>query len=528
MSKKKELNNQINVPIVAILGHVDHGKTSLLDYIRKTNVQAKEVGGITQKISVFTIEPKENNYLTFIDTPGHETFDLMRQRGGSVADVALLIVAADDGVQPQTIESVEIINNSTVKPIVVITKKDISNSNTEKIKRDLANRGLLVEGMGGSVPVVETSTKTGEGVDELIDMINLVLEVEGLKEAEELPKGVSGKGFVLESVKDKSRGYVVSIVVVEGSFKVGNWFAYSFGNDVFLERIKAFVSEEEEAMKTLDKGFGGKIIGLSNLVELGAQGYCLDKKDEKLANELLTNDVEDEEPEVQQDEVESESQEEDSEFLKEFFEDQEDKGEEIKAFSVILKASSEGALEAIKKSLKKVNIEGVRIEIAHSDVGNVSIKDVETASITKSIILGFEIGMEKGVEDLAQKKKVFIKNYEVIYKLIDDIKEAASSLVEPEEVEEEIGKAEVKAIIELSDGSKIVGGKCKDGVLKKGEKAYVVRNDEIITEGKIVSMKHNKDDVKEISKNYEFGISLDNSVDEVIPGDTLHCFKVSK
>ncbi len=513
--KKKKTEEKNPIPVVAILGHVDHGKTSLLDYIRKTNVQLKEVGGITQKISVFTIEPNSKP-ITFIDTPGHEAFDLMRLRGGSIADVVLLIVAADDGIKPQTLESIEIIKNSKVKPIVVITKKDLDVDNIQKIKRDLATRGIQVEGLGGNVPIIETSTKTGEGVEELLDMINLVVEIEGLKEVEKLPKGVLGKGYVLESIKDKTKGFVASMVVSEGEFNVGDWFVYKLGQEIFIDKIKAFISEEGNNIQLFSKGSGGKIIGLSNLVDLGVECYCIEKKDEKFAKSLF---------EIQKVEEKKEDVEEES--LEDFFKEN-TVDDDIQNFKVIIKASSEGSLEAIRQSLEKVKVEGVKLEILKSDIGDINVKDLNTAIVTKAIILGFEVSMEKGVEEMAKTNRVFIKTYDIIYKLIDDIKDAATALVEPEEVEEEIGNAEIKAMIKLSDGSSVIGCKGREGNIKRGSKGYIVRNDEIIAEGKIISMKHNKNDIKEAGKNDEFGVILNTSVDEVIEGDILYCFKIIK
>jgi translation initiation factor IF-2 len=219
-SKTKNTTKESRIPIIAILGHVDHGKTTILDKIRESDVQSCEAGGITQKISVFTIDPKgdKKSLLTFIDTPGHEAFDLMRSRGGGIADIVLLIVAADDGVKPQTKESIEIIKKSESKPIVVINKCDLPNINLEKVKRDIVNNGIQIEGMGGKVPVAEVSGKTGTGIPELLDLINIVVEVEGLKERESLPEGILGRAFVLESVQEKSKGMYQTIVLTEGRF----------------------------------------------------------------------------------------------------------------------------------------------------------------------------------------------------------------------------------------------------------------------------------------------------------------------
>lgn len=514
------------VPIVAILGHVDHGKTTLLDYIRGARVQAKEAGGITQKISVFTVEvgEKEKKQISFIDTPGHEAFDLMRFRGGSVADIVLLIIAADDGIKPQTLESIEIIKNSAVKSIVVITKVDLLKDNVAKIKRDLSSRGILVEGMGGDVPVIEVSAKTGEGVPELLDMINLVIEVEGMKDEEKLPDGVVGTGFVLESVKDKFRGYIVTMVVTEGEFTRGKWFLYELNGELFFEKIKAFLTEEDSNMEKLSKGLGGRVIGMSNLVNLGTKVYCFEEKDETLARRFF--EIQKKEIEIEQ-ENEEEVEINEAELLAGFFEnEQEDK--EGKTFKVLIKSSSEGSLEAIKKSIEKISVEGVNIEVVKSDVGNINISDIELARVTKAIVLGFEVSVEQGVQDLLSKNKVFMKTYDIIYKLVEEIEEAVKTLGLPEDAEEEIGNAVIREIFVLSDGTQVIGCKGVEGTVKRGEKAYIVRDDEILAEGKIVSMKHNKKDIKEGTKGGEFGVVLNKSVQGVEVGDILYCFAILK
>ena len=284
--KKKDTSNCARPPIVTILGHVDHGKTTILDKIRESNVQDCEAGGITQKVSLFTVNVKENQRITFVDTPGHEAFDLMRSRGGSIADIVLLIVAADDGVKPQTKESIEIINNSESKPIVVINKTDLPEVKVEKVKRDIVNNGLQLEGFGGNIPVIEVSGKTGKGIPELIDLILLVAEVEGVKSSEDLPEGVLGKAYVLESIKDKFKGNVSSIALTKGVICQGDLIGYSIEEEFFIEKAKAIMTEEGENLCVMDCGCGAKIIGISNLLSLGTTIYVLEKKDEKLLKSL--------------------------------------------------------------------------------------------------------------------------------------------------------------------------------------------------------------------------------------------------
>jgi translation initiation factor IF-2 len=526
MAKKSENKTECKrVPIVAILGHVDHGKTTILDRIREANVQACEAGGITQKISVFTVTPdcEAEDKITFIDTPGHEAFDLMRLRGGSIADITLLIVAANDGVQPQTRESIEIINNSTTKPIVVINKVDLPGNNLEKIKRELANEGIQVEDMGGDIPYVEVSGKTGKGIDELLDLINLVIEVEGLQKRKELPKGVIARAIVLESVKEKSRGNVSTVVVTQGCVSKGEYIGYKSDGELKIERVKALVSEEGENIDNFNPGCGGKIIGISELLDLGSDVYILESKDKKVLKELYKEEVKEKDEEDEKEEVVEVKEE--GEAPANFFETEEEEEEEIEEFPVIIKSSSEGSLEALRNSLKKMDIEGAELRIIDSGVGDISMKDVERAQIANAIILGFEVGAEKGVKDIARKNKVLVKTYDIIYKLTEEISDALNLLTIPDETEEEIGNAKVKAIFTLSDGSTVLGNRVQEGKLKRDCKVYVVRDDEIVGEGKIKSLKINKNDVNEVTKGMDSGVILDSKV-EAQEGDEIYCYKV--
>jgi translation initiation factor IF-2 len=263
-----ELQNKLRTPIVAILGHVDHGKTTILDKIRSASVVDGEAGGITQKISVFTVNMESNRQITFIDTPGHEAFDLMRTRGGSVADVVLLIVAGNDGVMPQTKESIEIIKRSSARPIIVINKCDLPDVNIDKIKREISVLGLIPDDLGGNIPVVKVSGKTGLGISDLLETINLVVDVEGLPDKGGLTENASGRGVVLESVKDKSKGNVSSFVVLKGNFNKGDLVVYQSGKEIITEKVKGFVTEDGTVLDTLSEGQGAKIIGISGNVKL--------------------------------------------------------------------------------------------------------------------------------------------------------------------------------------------------------------------------------------------------------------------
>lgn len=511
-NKGKSVNASARPSIVTILGHVDHGKTTILDTIRKSNVHSCEAGGITQKVSLFTVEVKDGERITFVDTPGHEAFDLMRSRGGSIADIVLLIVAADDGVKPQTKESIDIINNSDSKPIVVISKCDLPNISIEKVKRDIVNNGLQLEGFGGKVPVIEVSAKTGKGISELIDLILLVAEVEGVKGSEELPDGVLGKAYVLESVKDKYKGNTSSVALTQGTICQGNWIGYKVNDKTYIEKAKAIITEEGENLCGMDCGCGGKIIGISNLLSLGTTIYMLEKKDEKLLNSFY------EEMNLKREDTEL--------TLEEFFSVKEEgTGESL---NVIIKSSSQGSLEAIINSLTKVEEDEYRVNIVDSGVGSISLRDIELAELSKSIVLGFEVGIEPGVMDYARKKRILVKTYDIIYKLIEEVIEALSLMMLPSSVEEEIGNATVRTLFTLSDGSVVLGSRVNDGYIKKDCKVDIVRGDEIITENKIKSLRINKDSVSEVKSGFDCGIQLQDHSVEVQEGDKIYCYKVVK
>lgn len=513
MSKKVTKKNEEceRVPIVTILGHVDHGKTSILDKIRETDVQACEVGGITQKVSLFTIKVKDGKQITFVDTPGHEAFDLMRSRGGSIADIVLLVVAADDGVKPQTKESIEIINKSSAKPIVVINKCDLPNIDLPKVKRDIVNSGLQIEELGGNVPVVEVSAKTGKGLDELLDLILLVSEVDGLQDRGELPEGVVGRAFVLESVKDCFKGNMSSLVLIQGHICQGEWFGYKIGSELKIEKVKGIITEENENLCILNCGCGGKVLGVSNLLELGTEVFILEKNDIKILQNLFKR-----ESMVEQE----------SEFsIEDFF--VENKVDPSKKLNVIIKSSSEGSLEAIKKSIQKIEEDGYSVNILVDGVGNISMGDVKRAQMSKAIVLGFEVGIEAGVEDLAKKNKVLVRTYDIIYKLLEEISEAVMMMSLPESTEEEIGHATIKTIFVLTNGTKVLGSRVNEGIMKRDCKVDIVRKDEIIAEGKIKSLRINKDIVNEVKTGSDCGIQLEKDVD-VKEGDEVYCYKIVK
>ncbi len=525
MKGNKKKNNRIT-PVITILGHVDHGKTTILDKIREANVQACESGGITQKISVFTIDPEctGERELTFIDTPGHEAFDLMRLRGGAIADIVLLIVAADDGVMPQTQESIEIIKNSNAKPIIVLNKCDLPNADPEKVKRQIAVEGLTPEDMGGDIPTVEVSGETGEGIEDLLEVINLLIDVEGLPEKEDLNPKVLGKGFALESVKDKSMGYVSSIVTVQGKVPKKAHIVYKNQNNEFVvDRIKGFITEEGESIDVLNTGYGGKIIGLSELLALGSIIIAVDTNKKKEAIKLYKETVE----------IKKQEEEKQEEVKQGFWDNyfaEADTDEEVKTLNVIIKSSSEGSLQALINSIEKINnqTDQVDIKIIKKGIGSITQKDLNKAEVAKAIVLGFEIGVEDSIMGLAEQKKIIIRSYDIIYKLTQEIEDTVEMLETKDEIEEEIGTAEIKAIFVLSNGNKVIGGRVQEGIIQKGKKIYIVRDDEILSEGKITSLKHEKQEIAQAQKGAEFGAIIKPEPEDVQEGDTLACIEVMR
>lgn len=524
MSKVIEKNTR--TPIVAILGHVDHGKTTILDRIRSASVVDSEAGGITQKISVFTVNMESGRQITFIDTPGHEAFDLMRTRGGSVADVVLLIVAGNDGVMPQTKESIEIIKKSSARPIIVINKCDLPDVNIEKIKREISVLGLIPDDLGGNVPVIKVSGRTGMGIPELLETINLVVDVEGLPDKGDLGNNAIGRGVVLESVKDKSKGNVASFVALKGSFRKGDMLVYQSGKEIFSEKVKGFVTEDGSVLDELSEGQGAKIIGISNNVNLGSDIVDIPEALRKNSEEIFRKIVEivaeidaGEETELSKDDL-----------LANFFgissEGAVVEQSKKRKLGLVIKASSEGALEAITKSLSKIESEQIELVIQSKSLGDISQKDVELASVTKSIILGFEVSMESGLKDLIEKKKVLVRSYDIIYKLVDEVKDTVEMLESGQEVEEEIGFAEVRQIFTLSNGTKVIGCKVREGILKRNERCYIVRKDDIIGKGKIISMKQQKTEVNETKVGFECGLIIEPTPTEVDITDEIHCFKI--
>lgn len=506
--KSSKLNRP---PIVTFLGHVDHGKTTILDKIRKSSVQEKEVGGITQGISVYSVSYKDND-ITFIDTPGHEAFDLMRVRGGEVADIVLLIVAADDGVKPQTKESIEIIKSNKLNCIVVLNKVDIKGVNIEKVQRDLSAEGITVEALGGDIPCVEVSGKTGKGVDELLDMIVLVSEVNGISD-KVCPDIATGSGVVLESSKDASLGIVTTIIVLSGVFNKGCFVSYRDGKD----KIKGFLDSENNPIDSVSAGYGGKLIGLSTILNAGDQVFSIG--DGKCDCDSLFCSTE----EICQPEEEEKSEE---DLLSDLLSGSE-KMEETDVLNVVVKACSQGTLDAILKSIEKLNKKEKILNVLQSGIGDITVSDVEYAKDSRAIIAGFSVCADRSVKDLATKERVIIRTYKLIYELLNELEDAGVSLQLPTEEEKLVGEGTIKQVFTLSNGTSVLGTRVDSGEIKNGLKCRVIREGDVIAESKVTSMRCGKDKVDKATKGIDCGVVI-SAKGDFQEGDKFECYRIVK
>jgi translation initiation factor IF-2 len=515
MAKDKNSKIQLpkfRAPVVTIMGHVDHGKTTLLDYIRKSNVAEREFGGITQHVRAYQIE-HDGRPITFIDTPGHEAFFAMRERGANITDIIVLVVAADDGVMPQTKEVINLWKKAKTHLIVAVNKIDMPGADVDKVKRQLSQNDLLVEGYGGDIPIVEVSAKQGTNVPALLEVINLVAEINELdkfKDLENVP--FTSESVVLESSMDKAQGPMATVIVKAGNVIRGE---YAAGGKIY-GKIRAIVDDNA---KTIDYAYESRpirIVGIPKVLDVGeiVRTYT-DEKDAKEASNVSVN----EELKVQRTEF-------NRNILANIFAANE-RENDIKKLNIILITDAQGSLEAILHSLKKIEIPDTNLNILESRSGNVTSNDVNTASARGGIILAFNTKVEPEAVKLAEAEKVLIREYKIIYELFEEVEGALIGLVEPTEEEEVIGEANIIQVFELSNGKFIAGCRVTKDKIIKGYQAHVLRKGEKVHQGKISSLKHLKDEVKEATLGTECGIQLEPNID-LQTGDTVVCYRVKK
>lgn len=491
-------------PVITVMGHVDHGKTSLLDKIRSTRVTAKEAGGITQHIGAY-IAQKDDKEITFIDTPGHEAFTEMRARGASVTDIAIIVVAADDGVKPQTVEAVNHAKNANVPMIVAINKIDKPDANPDLVKSQLSELGITPVDWGGEYEFVEVSALTGQGIDNLLETILLQSEILELKAN---PKR-EAKAVVIESSLEKGRGPVATVIVKNGTLYQGDHVVCG----IAYGRVRGLINDLGKNIKEVGPGEPGVVVGLDKVPNAGDVMVAV--KDDKTAREYAEKIAELE----RQKELSKSTKvtlEELSQLVKEG---------EIKKLPVIIKADTQGSLEAIKASLEKLKNEEVKIDIIHSGVGAITESDVTLADAGDNVLIfGFNVRPTGVVKSKAKQLGVQIKTYSIIYDLIDDVKALLGGLLSPIIKEEALGQAEVRDTFSVPKVGTVAGCMVTDGKIERNAKARVIRDGVVIYDTKITSLKRFKEDVKEVSKGYECGIMLEN-YNDVKVGDFIEAYK---
>ena len=476
-------------PVVTVMGHVDHGKTSLLDYIRKSKVTSQEAGGITQHIGAYTVNIN-NSKIVFLDTPGHEAFTAMRSRGAKVTDISILVVAADDGVMPQTIEAINHSKDAGVPIIVAINKIDKEGANPERVKTELADNGLLPEDWGGDVITIPVSAKTGEGIDELLEMVLMVAEVEELKAN---PNRMA-IGTVIEAQLDKGRGPVATILVQKGTLNSGDIVI----SGTSTGRIRAMFDDKGKKIKKATPSMPAVILGLSEVPEAGSFIYAV--KDEKTARGYAQRILN-----VQKENMIASGN---KVSLDDLFDKIQDGN--LKEIKIIIKTDVRGTVDAVKNSLEKLSNEEVKVNIIHGAVGGINESDVMLAAASNAIIIGFNVRPSQGAIELSRHENVDIRTYRVIYDAIEDIKLAVKGMLAPTFVEEVIGRAEVRATFKVPGIGTVAGVYVLNGKVTRNAKVRLLRDGIILHEGEISSLKRFKDDAKELLTGYEGGLGIAN------------------
>ncbi|QAT61652.1 translation initiation factor IF-2 [Acidilutibacter cellobiosedens] len=489
-------------PVVTVMGHVDHGKTSLLDVIRKTHVTKQEAGGITQHIGASTVTINKKK-IVFLDTPGHEAFTAMRARGAQITDIAVLVVAADDGVMPQTIEAINHAKAAGIPIIVAINKIDKPSANIERIKQELVEQGLVPEDWGGDTICVPVSALKKKGINDLLEMILLVAEMQELK-ANPDRKAV---GAIIEGELDKGKGPLATVLVQKGTLKVGDVVVAGSA----YGRVRAMFDDVGKRVKKATPSIPVVILGLSEVPEAGEHLYVVD--DEKKAR-LYSEKKKDKFREIQLNANQKVS-------LDDLFE--KIQMGEVKELNVVIKADVKGSIEAVKQSLTKLSVDEVRLNVIHDGVGGITDSDVMLASASNAILIGFNVRPTLSAIDLAKREKVDLRTYRVIYDAIEDIKSAINGMLEPTIKEEVIGRSEIRAVFKVSGVGNIAGIYVLQGKITRNCKVRLIRNDVVIFEGDVSSLKRFKDDVKEISFGYEGGLGLEN-FNDIKEGDIVESY----
>jgi len=490
-------------PVVTIMGHVDHGKTSLLDYIRKSRVTAGEAGGITQHIGAYTVQVDGDRQITFLDTPGHEAFTAMRARGTQATDIAILVVAADDSVMPQTVESINHAKAAEVPMIVAVTKMDKPTANPERVKQDLTNYGIVCEDWGGDTIVVPVSAHTGEGVDELLEMILLQAETMELRAN---PNRL-GRGVIVEAKLDKARGPLATVLLQNGTLRVGDNIVAGMASG----RVRALINDKGEKVKEAGPSMPVEIMGFDEVPSAGDEMIAVgdDHLSRQVAEERKAKLKASREASMAKMSMEN------------LFSNLE-AGKQT-TLNLIIKADVQGSVEAVKQAMEKLSNDEVRVRVLHSAAGAVTKDDVNLASAFNAIIIGFNIRPDASARETAEREKVDVRLYTVIYKAIEDMELAMKGLLAPEYKEVILGHAEVRAVMKITGAGIIAGSYVTDGKMQRNAQVRLLRDNVVVHEGKLSSLKHYKEDVKEMKEGFECGMSLEGHND-IKEGDIIECF----
>ena len=488
-------------PVVTVMGHVDHGKTSLLDRIRKADVASGEAGGITQHIGAYQVKVKDNR-ITFIDTPGHEAFTAMRARGANLTDIVILVVAADDGVMPQTIEAVNHIKAAQVPFLVAVNKIDKPTANPERVMQQLTEYNIVSEEWGGDTIFVPVSAKTGEGIEQLLEMVLLLAEMNDIKANADRP----AEGVVIEGELDKGRGPVATVLVQKGTLRVGDYLICG----VNMAKVRAMTDYRGRKVEEALPSMPVEIMGWSDVPQAGEKVRVCD---EKLAKEIASLRLA--ERKLQEQKQSSRVS------LDDLFKHLQDA--EVKELNLIVKGDVQGSVEALTQSLIRLSTEEVKVSVIHAGVGAVSETDVMLASASNAIIIGFNVRPDSKARKYAEEENIDVRLYRVIYEAIEDVKKAMSGLLEPEYKEKYLGRAEVRALFKVPNVGVVAGSYVIDGKIQRNAEVRVLRNGVVVYEGQLSSLKRFKDDAKEVVENYECGIGI-KDFNDLKEGDTIEAY----
>ncbi len=493
-------------PVVTVMGHVDHGKTSILDRIRKTSVAAGEAGGITQHIGAYTVSVG-GNQITFLDTPGHAAFTAMRARGAQATDIAVLVVAADDGIMPQTIEAINHAKAADVPIIVAVNKMDKPEANIERVKQQLTEHGLLPEDWGGDAIICPVSAKTGEGFDGLLESINLVAEIKDLKAN---PKRMA-KGVVIEAKLDSSKGPIATVLIQNGTLKIADNVIVGTATG----KIRAMTDDKGRKVSAAGPSVPVSVMGLDDVPNSGDILYAVEQ------DKLMKLVAEERKNKERENMIKASAK----ITLDDVF-DRIAEGE-IKGLNVIVKADVQGSVEAVKSSLEKLSNEEVKVNVIHAQAGAIKESDIMLAESSNAIIIGFNVRPDSNAKQIAEHSGVDIKLYRVIYEAIEDVEKALKGMLAPKISEVYLGKAEVREVFKISGVGQVAGCYVVEGKILRNGKLRIYRDDVMITEGNVLQLKRFKDDVKEVAQGYECGISIEK-FNDIKVGDFIECYQIEE